>query len=81
VPRRENNQKREPESTIDTGSVKTPGHQQVPDGPPLQPGVVAAIVPATPDDSTCVVLSGRPKASAAPKPTSGRPGGPPVTFV
>jgi hypothetical protein len=33
--------------------------------PPWTPEPLAAIVPAMPDDSTCIVLTGKPNMSAA----------------
>ncbi|CAB3778041.1 hypothetical protein LMG28614_00525 [Paraburkholderia ultramafica] len=53
-------------SAIDTGSVSTHARIRLRTVPHCRPEPLAAIVPATPDDSTCVVETGKPYMSAAP---------------
>src|SRR5262249_51468287 len=55
-----------PERTIAAGRVKTQANARLRTVPHCSPLRFAAIVPATPDESTCVVLTGSPKKSAAP---------------
>src|SRR6202142_1738659 len=62
----ENAQNNEPESRIETGSVSTQAMSRLRTVAHCRPEWLAAMVPATPDDSTWVVLTGSPKASAAP---------------
>ena len=59
-------QNRLPESRIETGSVSTQAASRLRTVFHCRPDLLAHMVPATPDDSTCVVLTGRPNASAAP---------------
>ena len=61
-----NNQNNDPDNPIDTGSVSTQAMSRLRTVPHCSLDPFAVMVPATPDDSTCVVLTGRPKASAAP---------------
>src|SRR5271168_1830174 len=61
-----NNRKMPAASTIDTGSVNTQAIKMLLIVDICSPVLFAAIVPATPDDSTCVVLTGMPRMSAMP---------------
>src|SRR5262249_19255083 len=61
-----NPQKRKPESNKAMGKVKNQAKKRFGAGDQWKPGLLAIIVPATPDDNTCVVLTGRPNQSAAP---------------
>lgn len=47
-----------------TGNVNTHASMMFRNVPPCKPEPLAAIVPATPDESTCVALTGSPKISA-----------------
>ncbi|SAK54713.1 hypothetical protein AWB78_01410 [Caballeronia calidae] len=55
-----NTQNNRPASAIDTGSVRIHASARLRTVRHCRPEPFAAIVPATPDDSTCVVLTGRP---------------------
>src|SRR5262245_62029195 len=50
---------------IDAGNVSTQASARLRIVPIWRPDRLAAIVPATPEESTCVVLTGRPNMSAA----------------
>src|ERR1700722_7830058 len=62
IPR--NAQNRKPDSIIATGSVNTQAISRFRTVANWSPEWFAIIVPATPDDSTCVVLTGNPSMSA-----------------
>lgn len=55
-----------PASTMDTGSVSTHAISKLRTVAHCNPDRLATMVPATPEESTCVVLTGRPNPSAAP---------------
>src|SRR5579859_3203620 len=55
-----------PDSRIEAGSVSTQARIMLRIVSHCRPEPFAAMVPATPDDSTWVVLTGRPNMSAAP---------------
>src|SRR5208283_2096870 len=57
--------KRKPESTMAEGRVRTQASPRLRTVLICRPEWLAIMVPATPDDSTCVVLTGKPKPSAA----------------
>ena len=57
---------RTPDSSIAAGRVSTQASAMLPTVDHCMPEPLATIVPATPDDSTWVVDTGRPKPSAAP---------------
>jgi len=59
-------QYRPPDSAIAAGSVSTHAASRLRMVAICSPERLAAIVPATPEDSTCVVDTGRPNMSAAP---------------
>jgi hypothetical protein len=56
----ENSQNSEPDNRIATGKVSTQAMARLRTVDHCRPERLAAIVPATPDDSTCVVDTGRP---------------------
>src|ERR1700722_17389402 len=56
----------EPESRIDTGTASTQAIAMLRMVASCSPEPLAAMAPATPDDSTWVVETGRPNMSAAP---------------
>ena len=58
--------KRSPESIIAAGSVSTQASSRFLSVPICYPDELSIIVPSTPEDKTCVVLTGRPSPSAAP---------------
>ena len=59
-------QNKDPASMMDAGSVRTQAMARLRTVPHCSPEWLAAMVPATPEDSTCVVLTGMPNQSAAP---------------
>ena len=61
-----NSQNNEPDNSIATGSVNTHASAKFRTVDHWMPEWLAAIVPAMPEESTCVVLTGSPKPSAAP---------------
>src|ERR1019366_4951611 len=61
-----NNQNKKPASRIDAGSVSTQAIARLRTFPHCSPDRLAAMVPATPEESTCVVLTSMPNQSAAP---------------
>ena len=58
-------QKRNPDSTIDAGRVSTQAMARLRTVAHCSPEWLAAIVPATPAESTCAALTGKPNQSAA----------------
>ena len=54
------------DNTMATGSVSTQAMIRLRTVAHCRPVPLAAMVPATPDDNTCVVLTGKPYISAAP---------------
>src|SRR4030095_2833722 len=54
-----------PDKTIEAGKVSTQARIRLRTVPRCRPEPLAAIVPATPEDRTCVVLTGKPNISAA----------------
>ena len=52
-----------PASAIETGRVSTQAINRLRTVAHCKPDLFATIVPATPDDSTCVVLTGNPRVS------------------
>src|SRR5207248_2858620 len=59
-------QNRNDARTIEAGKVSTQAIKRLRTVDHCRPEWFAAMVPATPDESTCVVLTGSPRASAAP---------------
>src|SRR5262249_62116279 len=62
--RREKNQYSTPEIAMAAGRVSTQASAMLRTVASCSPEPFAAMVPATPDDSTCVVETGRPNTSA-----------------
>jgi hypothetical protein len=62
----ENNQYKEPESSIAAGNVNTQAMSRLRIVAHCKPDLLATMAPATPDESTCVVETGKPYISAAP---------------
>jgi len=54
------------DNAIEAGRVSTQASSMLRTVDHCRPEPLAAIVPATPDDNTCVVDTGRPKRSAMP---------------
>ena len=59
-------QNRKPASIIEMGRVRTQAMARLRTVDHCRPEWLAAMVPAMPDESTCVVLTGRPYQSASP---------------
>src|SRR5580765_3400020 len=62
---RVNNQYNDPDSRIAAGKVSTQAIARLRSVPSCRPERLAAIAPATPEESTCVVDTGSPYMSAA----------------